>query len=162
MMLTEITLLTTFALEKRDGIANITCQGCRELIELDGGVPGYIRGVIRFRGESIPVIDFAAQYCGDYTDINNSSCVLIIPHRYDDKVLNTAVLLQNFDEIMKLSCGDVVKISLDSSANLHFFAELARSSRSDEILFEYHDALRQVRCNGLENFGLQVYQQVPA
>ena len=60
------------------GILNV-----KEIIEYSGVstvpmMPGFVRGVINLRGAVVPVVDLAARFGGQQSEITKRSCIVII------------------------------------------------------------------------------------
>lgn len=154
----KMLLLTTFVFEKLgSNDARIACQGCRELVPFNSEDAGHIRGVIKFNGKLIPVVDLSAQFCNEPVNIDNRNCLLIICHKSvtTREKLYSTVLLDNFDDVLKLSCNKkLITDTSELSRNARFLAEMSEDIHAEKLLEDNHIILRDSLCENEEEIVL--------
>jgi hypothetical protein len=135
---------TTFLLahETRAQKLNLRCLGCRELIKLDYKKPTHIRGVIEFNGIYIPVIDPGILLFGRPSAFSNLSCILIVPHRWQNQQFYTGVIIEDIDEIMEFASSEPgIEPLRDISVNIRFVLDMRKSPGAESWLYENHRML---------------------
>ena len=138
-------LFTTFLLQtaKDNKQLQVRCLGSREILKADIYLPRYISGMIEFESSCIPVVDLAYAFGNEPTEIDNSTCILIIEHNYKLQKLHTGIIIQSFEEIEKLAAGIFeLGTGLGASANMHFVLEMQNNhNEGHELLVESHKIL---------------------
>jgi hypothetical protein len=121
---------------------NLRCLGCRELIKLDYKKPTHIRGVIEFNGLYIPVIDPGILLLGSPSIFSNLSCILIIPHHWQQHQYYTGIIIEDIDEIVELAYSVAnVEPLRDLSVNIRFVLDMRKSPGAESWLYENHRML---------------------
>jgi len=125
---------------------NLSCVGCRELIKLDYKKPTHIRGVIQFNGLYIPVIDPGILLLGRPSTFSNLSCILIVPHRWENQQYHTGIVIEDFDEITEYASSepDVEPLN-DVSINIRFVLDIHKRPGAESCLYENHRILNTCR-----------------
>ena len=139
---------TTFLLahETRTRKLNLRCLGCRELIKLDYKKPTHIRGVIEFNGLYIPVIDPGILLLGRPSAFSNLSCILIVPHRWENQQYYTGVVIEDIDGIMEFATSESdIESPRDISVNIRFVLDMRKSPGAESWLYENHQMLEICR-----------------
>ena len=139
---------TTFLLahETKSRKLNLRCLGCRELIKLDYKKPTHIRGVIEFNGLYIPVIDPGILLLGRPSAFNNLSCILIVPHRWENQQYYTGIVIEDIDEIMEFASSEPdIEPPRDISVNIRFVLDMRKSPGAESWLYENHRMLELCR-----------------
>jgi chemotaxis signal transduction protein len=138
-------LHTTFLLKIEDGKQRIQirCLGCREILKPASNVPKHILGTVEFGTAYIPVVDLGAAFGIEPLMIDNTKCILIVEHKYESFKLHTGIIIQNFEEIMKLAAGIFeLGAGLGASPNMHFVLEMQNNCNDGhEVLIESHKIL---------------------
>ncbi|MHC4293214.1 MAG: chemotaxis protein CheW [Planctomycetota bacterium] len=136
-------LFTTFLLEEKHNELNIRCLGCREIMTLKHKTPSQIRGLIEYNSIYAPVIDLNLQFYSESTLLGNSSCILIVKHRYNDENLYSGILIDDVKQIYDLPLEISRMKSLQS--DLHKITKLVTQIDTPKnivsILNENHLAL---------------------
>ena len=135
---------TTFLLahETKAQKLNLRCLGCRELIKFDYKKPTHIRGVIEFNGSYIPVIDPGILLLGRPSAFSNLSCILIVPHRWENQQYYTGVVIEDIDEIMEFASSEPdIEPLRDISVNIRFVLDMRKSPGAESWLYENHRML---------------------
>lgn len=70
-------------------------------------MPAFIRGVINLRGAVVPVIDLAARFGGQPTQVGRRSCVIIIEIADGDMVQDIGVLVDSVSAVLDIPDGDI-------------------------------------------------------
>jgi len=121
---------------------NLRCLGCRELVKLDYKKPTHIKGVIEFNDLYIPVIDPGILLLGRPSAFNNLSCILIVPHRWENQQYYTGIVIENIDEIMEFASSEPgVEPLRDVSVNIRFVLDMSKSPGAESWLYENHRML---------------------
>ncbi len=121
---------------------NLRCLGCRELIKFDYKKPTHIRGVIEFNGLYIPVIDPGILLLGRPSAFSNLSCILIVPHRWENQQYYTGVVIEDIDEIMEFASSEPdIEPLRDISVNIRFVLDMRKSPGAESWLYENHRML---------------------
>jgi hypothetical protein len=139
---------TTFLItyETDEHRLNLRCLGCRELIKLDYKTPSHIRGVIEYNGLYVPVIDPAILLLNRPTPLNNLSCILIAPHRWEHQQFYTAILIEDIDEIMEFATSQPgIGPLRDISINMRFVLDMRKNTGMESWLYENHQILETCR-----------------
>jgi chemotaxis signal transduction protein len=122
------------------------CLGCRELIKLDYKKPTHIRGVIEFNGLYIPVIDPGILLLGRPSVFSNLSCILIVPHRWENQQYYTGVVIEDIDEIMEFASSEPdIEPLRDISVNIRFVLDMGKSPGAESWLYENYRMLEICR-----------------
>lgn len=135
---------TTFLLahETKTRKLNLHCLGCRELVKLDYEKPTHIKGVIEFNGLYIPVIDPGILLLGRPSAFSNLSCILIVPHRWENQQYYTGVVIEDIDEIMEFASSEPgIEPLRDVSVNIRFVLDMRKSPGAESWLYENHRML---------------------
>jgi hypothetical protein len=125
---------------------NLHCLGCRELVKLDYEKPTHIRGVIEFNGSYIPVIDPGILLLGQPSAFSNLSCILIVPHRWENQQYYTGVVIEDIDEIMEFASSEPgIEPLRDISVNIRFVLDMRKSPGAESWLYENYRMLEICR-----------------
>jgi hypothetical protein len=154
---------TTFLLahETRTRKLNLRCLGCRELIKLDYEKPTHIRGVIEFNGSYIPVVDPGILLLGRPSVFSNLSCILIVPHRWENQQYYTGVVIEDIDEIMEFASSEPgVEPLRDISVNIRFVFDMRKSPGAESWLYENHRMLDICRNENQQEQNYIVFKRI--
>jgi chemotaxis signal transduction protein len=125
---------------------NLRCIGCRELVKPDYKKPSHILGVIEFDGLYIPVIDPGILLLSKPTPLNNLSCILITPHRWQYQQYHTGIVIKDVDEIMEFaSAKSDIEPLRNMSVNMKFVLDIRKSPGAESWLYENHQMLEICR-----------------
>jgi hypothetical protein len=136
-----------FSLTNNHGQLKVVCNGCREIVPLDGLLPAHIKGMIEYDGQFIPVIDPAAQYYDDLAEITNDSCILVIEHEYAGSRLYTGIIAGSFEQILALSVSSPKSDVNVCGTNMGFALEMLdqpSDSHANRLLGRNHLLLREL------------------
>jgi hypothetical protein len=138
------TFLITYEIDERK--LNLRCVGCRELIRLDYKKPSHIRGVIEFNGLYVPVIDPAILLFNKPTPLNNLSCILVTPHRWEHQQFYTGIVIEDIDEIMEYATSQPgIGPLRDITINMRFVLDMRKNAGMESWLYENHQILETCR-----------------
>jgi hypothetical protein len=146
MSLQEFFMPIVFSLSNNRGQLKVTCNGCRELMPLEGLLPWHVKGMIEYDGQFIPVIDPSAQHGDDFIEITNDSCVLVIGHEYAGAKLYTGIIAGNFEQILQLAISSDTRDIKACGTNMSFALEMLEQtddSHAGRLLWHNHLLLRE-------------------
>jgi purine-binding chemotaxis protein CheW len=97
----------TFAIE--DEIYGIPIENIKEIISVPDITPvplttDYIKGIINFRGEVIPVVDVRARFNKPEKEYDELSCIIVI--EYEDSVLG--LIVDNVKDVLFINRDDIL------------------------------------------------------
>jgi chemotaxis signal transduction protein len=135
-------LFTTFCLEEKFNETQVRCLGSRDIIALKYDAPSEIRGLVEFDSTCIPVVDLNFQFYSEPTLLGNSSCILIVKHRYNGEYLYTGILIEDVNQVLDLVEALETK-SLKSELNriIKFVTKIDTQKSIENILNESHVAV---------------------
>jgi len=64
--------------------------------------PEYIRGIINLRGEVLPVIDIHKKFGLSFTEVTNSTCILVMEATIDDRYIKFGILVDSVNEVHQI------------------------------------------------------------
>ena len=70
-------------------------------------MPAFIRGVINLRGSVVPVIDLAARFGGQQTEVSRRTCIVIIEIGGDEERHDIGVVVDAVSEVLEVSSADI-------------------------------------------------------
>jgi hypothetical protein len=114
MKQTQDLLFMTYQLKHNEHELDISYYGCGEIVIPDYKRPSYIRGMIEFEGNYIPVIDPNIYYQGQPTQLTNLACILVIRHFYEYRNHQTGIILEAL-----LTSWCTITIGLSSAHQKH-------------------------------------------
>jgi hypothetical protein len=130
-----------YLLKQHGRSVEVRCRGCREIVIPDYKTPTYIRGMIEFEGDFVPVIDPGLFFRNQPAEVTNSTCILIVQHSDESRKRRTGVLIDDIEEIMNLAAGSYKAGALKPSTfNMGFILEIPDSAAARELLAETHTA----------------------
>lgn len=65
-------------------------------------MPAFIRGVINLRGAVVPVIDLAARFGGEPTQVGRRSCIIIVEVADGDMIQDVGVLVDSVSAVLDI------------------------------------------------------------
>lgn len=132
-------LFITFSLKKQSKEFEINCRGCREIIIPDFKKPVHIKGFIELDGKHIPVVDPGIHFRGEPTELTDSTCIVIVEHSYEYRILETGILVSDIEEVMNLVTGGHTSTNLKKlSFNGQFIHGLSKYPEAGEFLTDSH------------------------
>ncbi|MFA9391039.1 MAG: chemotaxis protein CheW [Prolixibacteraceae bacterium] len=72
--------------------------------------PEYMLGVFNLRGEVIPLVDTRIKFGMTKTEINSSTCVLVITIHSEGEAIKLGALVDNVKEVVKYNTRDLLPI----------------------------------------------------
>jgi len=70
-------------------------------------MPAFIRGVINLRGAVVPVIDLAARFGGNQTQIGRRTCIIILELRDENIHQDIGVVVDAVSEVIDIPGGEI-------------------------------------------------------
>lgn len=70
-------------------------------------VPAFIRGVINLRGAVVPVVDLAARFGGERTEVGRRSCTIIVEISDGELTQDIGVLVDSVSAVLEISGSDI-------------------------------------------------------
>ena len=70
-------------------------------------MPAFIRGVINLRGSVVPVIDLAARFGGQQTEVSRRTCIVIIEVGNGEERHVIGVVVDAVSEVLEVSSADI-------------------------------------------------------
>jgi chemotaxis signal transduction protein len=135
-------LFITFVLNRRQRDLDVRCCGCKDIMVSDYKKPTYIKGMIEFEGQIIPVVDPSTWFGGQPTRVTASACILVVQHSYECRPLKTGVLVPDTEEVMNLAAGNYASgTPKETSFNTRFVLDILRNIFSNRFLADSHLAL---------------------
>lgn len=135
MRLTENLLYITYYLKRSTNEPDIVCKGCREIVYTDNELPSYIKGLIKFDGEYISVIDPNIYFHGQQSMLNNLACILIIEHIFEYRSCRTGIIIEDIDEIMSFAAGNYKNAALiPFTFNMNFVINALKKGHAEQFL----------------------------
>lgn len=135
---TKNILFITFLLKQYKGEFEASCRGCREIIIPDFKKPVHIKGFIELDGKHLPVVDPGIHFRGESTELTDSTCIVIVEHIYEYRVLETGILVNNIEEVMNLVTGCTSVKLKKLSFNGQFIHEMSKYPETGEFLADSH------------------------
>jgi purine-binding chemotaxis protein CheW len=70
-------------------------------------MPNFIKGVINLRGAVVPVVDLAARFGAEQSNIVKRTCIVIIEVLNDDVMQDIGVMVDAVSEVIEISNNDI-------------------------------------------------------
>ena len=70
-------------------------------------MPVFIRGVINLRGSVVPVVDLAARFDGEPTEITRRTAIIIVEIVDGETTMNIGVVVDGVNEVLEIPPGDI-------------------------------------------------------
>lgn len=70
-------------------------------------MPSFIRGVINLRGAVVPVIDLAARFGGESTQVGRRSCIIIVEVADGDMIQDVGVLVDSVSAVLDIPDSEI-------------------------------------------------------
>ena len=70
-------------------------------------LPAYLRGVINFRGNVIPVVDLCELFYRRPGEITDRSCIVILDIRVDGERVEAGVLVDSVNEVVEIDSANI-------------------------------------------------------
>lgn len=132
-------LFMTYHLKHNEHELDVSYYGCRELVIPDYKRPSYIRGMIEFAANYIPVIDPNIYYRSQPTHLTNLACILVIEHVHECRNHQTGIILEDIKEIMNLATGGYKNMALKTLPfNVRFILKVLKRANVYELLSDTH------------------------
>jgi chemotaxis signal transduction protein len=132
-------LFMTYQLKHNEHELDVSYYGCREIVIPEYKRPSYIRGMIEFEGNYIPVIDPNIYYRNQPTHLTNLACILVIEHVHECRNHQTGIILEDIKEIMNLVTGNYNNKALKTLPfNIRFILKVLKRADVYELLSDTH------------------------
>lgn len=70
-------------------------------------MPSTIRGVINLRGAVVPVIDLAARFGGQPSQVQRRTCIVIVEITQDDAKLDIGIMVDAVSEVLEIARSEI-------------------------------------------------------
>jgi chemotaxis signal transduction protein len=142
MELTQNHLFIIYQLKRNGQEQDVSYYGCREIVIPDYKTSTYIRGMIEFEGNYIPVIDPNIYYQGQPSQLTNLACILVIEHIYECRSQRTGIIMGDIEEIINLVAGSYkTSIMKPSTFNMRFVLKILKKADADSLLSDTHTSI---------------------
>ncbi|SMC18130.1 purine-binding chemotaxis protein CheW [Andreprevotia lacus DSM 23236] len=90
----------------------IPIEHIREIIEFGGlteipMLPPFLRGVINLRGAVVPVVDLAARFGRNVTEIGRRTCIVILEVEQENQMLALGIIVDAVNEVLSVEPGQI-------------------------------------------------------
>ncbi|KAF0813948.1 Chemotaxis protein CheW [Andreprevotia sp. IGB-42] len=90
----------------------IPIEHIREIIEFGGlteipMLPPFLRGVINLRGAVVPVVDLAARFGRNSTEIGRRTCIVILEVEQDSQMVALGIIVDAVNEVLSVEPGQI-------------------------------------------------------
>ncbi len=143
MDFTENILLITYFLKRSVNAQEIEFTGCKEIRCFDYELPSYIKGLIKYDDDYIPVVDPNIYFQSQPSMINNLACILIIESIRNCCKYRTGIIIEDIDEILNFAAGNYrnMPYTIPLTFNMNFIIDVLRKGQSEQFLFNTHKLL---------------------
>lgn len=105
-------------------------------------MPGFIRGVINLRGAVVPVIDLAARFGGQASEVQRRTCIVIVEVVQDDARHDIGIMVDAVSEVLEIQAGDIEPPpSFGAKIRADFIAGMGKVSGKFVIILEIQKVL---------------------
>jgi purine-binding chemotaxis protein CheW len=105
-------------------------------------MPGFIRGVINLRGAVVPVIDLAARFGGQASEVQRRTCIVIVEVVQDDSRHDIGIMVDAVSEVLEIQAGDIEPPpSFGAKIRADFIAGMGKVSGKFVIILEIQKVL---------------------
>ena len=124
----------TFLLQRNERAFHVLYMGRRGTTVPDYKKPVYIRCLLEFDCEFIPVIDPRIWLRGEATPISSSMCVLVVEHSFECRKLRTGIVISDIQEAINLAAGNCNSKTKRLSLNMRFVLKLPKKAGFNRLL----------------------------
>ena len=136
MEIAQNILFITYYLTRSNSTHEVVCKGCREIVCLDYKLPSYIKGMIKYEGDYISVIDPNIYFTGQQSMLSNLACILILEYVSNSRRYKTGIIIEDIDEIMSLAadCHERTGFTEPSTFNMSFIFNILKKGQAEQFL----------------------------
>jgi purine-binding chemotaxis protein CheW len=119
----------------------------REIIEYDAltrvpSMPASVRGVINLRGRVVPVVDLAARFGLQESEITRRSCIVMVELMVDDESVVLGIIADAVSQVLDLAESDIEPApSFGTSVDTRFIQGMAEAGKKFVIILDVDRAL---------------------
>jgi purine-binding chemotaxis protein CheW len=70
-------------------------------------MPAFIRGVINLRGAVVPVVDLAARFGGQLSEVQRRTCIVIVEVAQEDAKHDIGIMVDAVSEVLEIPRGEI-------------------------------------------------------
>lgn len=70
-------------------------------------MPASIRGVINLRGAVVPVVDLAARFGGQPSQVQRRTCIVIVEVAQDEAKIDIGIMVDAVSEVLEIPLGEI-------------------------------------------------------
>ena len=136
-VMSENNLFITYFLKKSGNTQEVKFTGCKEIMCFDYELPSYIKGLIKYDENYIPVVDPNIYFQGQLSMINNLACIVIIDSIRNCCEYRTGIIIEDIDEILNFAAGNYINMSsaIQLTFNMTFIIDVLRKGPYEQFLF---------------------------
>jgi chemotaxis signal transduction protein len=136
---TQNLLFITYKIKQKEYELEVRCCGCREIIFPDYKIPTYIKGMIEFDGNYIPVIDPKMYFENRSSELTNLTCIIVIEHFYEYQNRQTGIIIEDIEEVQNLAAGSYRSQRPNvSTVNIRFILKVLKKVNKEKLLNDTH------------------------
>ena len=119
----------------------------REIIEYDAltrvpSMPASVRGVINLRGRVVPVVDLAARFGLQESEITRRSCIVMVELMVEDESVVLGIIADAVSQVLDLAESDIEPApSFGTSVDTRFILGMAEAGKKFVIILDVDRAL---------------------
>jgi purine-binding chemotaxis protein CheW len=69
--------------------------------------PAHVRGVINLRGAVLPVVDLAAKFGHEETELTRTACIVVVETQLRDDLITVGLLATAVSQVVDIADGDI-------------------------------------------------------
>ena len=113
-------------------------------------MPAHVKGVVKLRGQVIPVVDLRARFGMEAVEVTDQTCIIVVETARDDRTYSTGVVVDRVLEVLDINEGDIEECPpFGASVNTEFILGMAKIQESVKILLDIDRVLGGVNLGGL-------------
>ncbi|HSD37499.1 MAG TPA: chemotaxis protein CheW [Rhodocyclaceae bacterium] len=121
--------------------------------------PNFIRGVINLRGAVVPVIDLAARFGGQASEVGRRSCVIIIEIAGAETTQDIGVLVDSVSAVLDISDTDIEPPpTFGAGVRTDFIEGMGKIAGKFVIVLDVHRVLSVEEMTALAGMGRSLSQ----
>ena len=160
---TQNHLFIVYQLKLNGHEQDVNYYGCREIVIPDYKTSTYIRGMIEFEGNYIPVIDPNIHCEGQPTQLTNLACILVIEHIYEYRKHRTGIIIEDIEEIINLTAGSYKTSAVKPSTfNMRFVLKMLKKADADKLLSDTHISINFQEQQKQANADFNAFREIVA
>ena len=100
-------------------------------------MPTFIRGVINLRGAVVPVVDLAARFGGQVSEVQRRTCIVIVEVTQDETKHDIGIMVDAVSEVLEIGTGEIEPApSFGAKIRADFIAGMGKVSGKFVIILQ--------------------------